>query len=245
MRSRHGWGPRSKPSPTRSVVLDTTCRRERSTSPAGPVSDPQRRSCIAAWIRWMIRWRSRGSRSQAIPSRRWLGRWTGRSISSGCGKSDRLCGSPGSSLPIRLERRLIQNTWTIGPMAQAEPTGHDDDDVCQVKEMLDRMNGTRERATDRLRRQIADIAKATGGLIAAGLDAGLGGRASGTFGILYYHRIAYPTPGFPPPSLNVSPERFRLQVEGLLERGFRFLSVGSALDLVESGKAIPRRTAII
>jgi hypothetical protein len=73
--------------------------------------------------------------------------------------------------------------------------------------MLDRRNGTRERATDRLRRGVADLAKTTGGLIAAGLDAGSGGRTRGTFGIPFHHRIAHPTTGVSPPSLDASPER--------------------------------------
>jgi hypothetical protein len=75
--------------------------------------------------------------------------------------------------------------------------------------MLDRRNGARERATDRLRRGVADLAKTTGGLIAAGLDAGPGGRTRGTFGIPFYHRIAHPTTGVCPPSLDASPERLR------------------------------------
>jgi hypothetical protein len=75
--------------------------------------------------------------------------------------------------------------------------------------MLDRKNGAREWATDRLRRGVADLAKTTGGLIAAGLDAGPGGRTRGTVGIPFHHRIAHPTTGVSPPSLDASPERFR------------------------------------
>lgn len=75
--------------------------------------------------------------------------------------------------------------------------------------MLDRRNGTRERATDRVRRGVTDLAKATGGLIAAALDAGPGGRTRGTFGIPYYHRIAHPMTWVSTPPLDASPERFR------------------------------------
>jgi peptidoglycan/xylan/chitin deacetylase (PgdA/CDA1 family) len=45
--------------------------------------------------------------------------------------------------------------------------------------------------------------------------------AGGAAGILAYHRIADPVPGVAPPTWNVTPARFRAQLEGLLARGFR------------------------
>lgn len=107
------------------------------------------------------------------------------------------------------------------------------------------MNGVEGGMGERLRRAAADAAKGTGGLIAAGLNTTLGSRARGTFGILYYHRIADQPRGMTPPSLNVTPARFRMQVRSLLERGFRILSVGSVLDLIEGREEIPLRTAVL
>ena len=40
-----------------------------------------------------------------------------------------------------------------------------------------------------------------------------------SFGILMYHRVTPPVEGVPPPTWNVTPERFRRQLGGLLARG--------------------------
>src|SRR5262249_10814303 len=40
------------------------------------------------------------------------------------------------------------------------------------------------------------------------------------FGILAYHRVAPIQPNCPPPTINVTPDRFREQITGLLRQGF-------------------------
>lgn len=48
--------------------------------------------------------------------------------------------------------------------------------------------------------------------------------------ILMYHRAAVETPDTPRPTLNVTPERFGVQIEGLRRRGYRIVPLGELLD---------------
>ncbi|HEX5270897.1 MAG TPA: polysaccharide deacetylase family protein [Gemmataceae bacterium] len=52
------------------------------------------------------------------------------------------------------------------------------------------------------------------------LNALLGSRAGGAFGILTYHRVTPRPDGAPAPTWNVTPRRFREQLGGLLARGY-------------------------
>lgn len=49
----------------------------------------------------------------------------------------------------------------------------------------------------------------------------LGPCSNSAFGILTYHRIAFPPAGSTEPTWNVAPGRFRAQIRGLLTRGYR------------------------
>ncbi len=89
------------------------------------------------------------------------------------------------------------------------------------------------------------VAKRTGGIIASGLNRTLGGRAGGRCGILLYHRVTPRVEGVPTPTDNVTPDRFRSQLTGLLDRGY---SVASLEDLIEAqhrGHRLPARTVAI
>ncbi len=77
------------------------------------------------------------------------------------------------------------------------------------------------------------------------MSAILGNRKAGTAGILFYHRIAPRVDGLPEPGLNVTPSQFRRQVEGLLSRDFRFVSLRLLIDRMASGDPIPAKTAAI
>ncbi len=70
-------------------------------------------------------------------------------------------------------------------------------------------------------------------------------RLSQAFGILMYHRVAHETPGVEPPTWNVTPERFRQQLVGLLDRGYQAWPLRKALDYHRHGRAIPRRTFVV
>ena len=112
------------------------------------------------------------------------------------------------------------------------------------------MQTARPRMNDRpdglaaFRRWASDVGKASGARISLGLDAMLGSRAAGRFGILYYHLLTDRSHRLPSPKLNVTPSTFHLQAAGLVERGFRFTTIGSVLARLEAGERLPR-TAVI
>ena len=87
--------------------------------------------------------------------------------------------------------------------------------------------------------------KWVGGRIALLLARVFGSRARGRAGILLYHAIS-PASGIPPRrSLNVSPRRFREQLEGLIDAGYRFWPLRDVLAYASNGNRLPRRVAVI
>ncbi|MBC8871104.1 MAG: polysaccharide deacetylase family protein [Planctomycetes bacterium] len=73
----------------------------------------------------------------------------------------------------------------------------------------------------------------------------LGSRAAGAVGILTYHRTAHPVSGLPFPLHNVTPERFRQQISGLLSRGYHVWPLRKVLEHRDCGQTIPRRTIVV
>lgn len=71
------------------------------------------------------------------------------------------------------------------------------------------------------------------------IDLLLGTRAKGDFGILMYHRVSECHPGASTPTWNVTPDRFRQQLSGLLARGFHAWSLRKVIDHSRSGTPIP------
>ena len=61
------------------------------------------------------------------------------------------------------------------------------------------------------------------------LSGHLGSREAGALGILMYHRVVAPPRGICAPTWNVTPARFRSQLEGLLRRGFQPQSLRDVL----------------
>gem|GEM_PF-415857 len=80
---------------------------------------------------------------------------------------------------------------------------------------------------------------------AVGLNGCFGSIAGNAFGILMYHRIAREPARAPRPTINVTPERFRAQLRGLLDRGFRFRPLRSVLDDARNGRIIPPRDVVV
>jgi len=86
----------------------------------------------------------------------------------------------------------------------------------------------------------------TAGRCGAGLHALLGSRAGGRVGILTYHRTAPEVPGRTKPSQNVTPERLRSQLAGLIDRGFTFWPVSKILACChEAPQSLPPRTVAV
>lgn len=66
-----------------------------------------------------------------------------------------------------------------------------------------------------------------------------------SFGILMFHRISPRLRGVRQPSINVTPRRFRLQLEGLLKLGFRFESLETMIARSAQKEPIPEKTAVV
>jgi peptidoglycan/xylan/chitin deacetylase (PgdA/CDA1 family) len=92
---------------------------------------------------------------------------------------------------------------------------------------------------------LRDAAKCAAGHVGAVLHRTLGDRAPETAGILLYHRVSPRPAGLPRPTMNVPPDRFRAQITGLLERGFRVWPLGRLLDLWMRREPVPPRTLVI
>jgi peptidoglycan/xylan/chitin deacetylase (PgdA/CDA1 family) len=92
---------------------------------------------------------------------------------------------------------------------------------------------------------IAAAGKWVGGRAALLLDATFGSRAGESFGILLYHRVAEGRNGVQPPTMNVTPERFRQQLEGLLGSGYRFRPLPEAVAAALAGEPTPPKTVVV
>ena len=79
----------------------------------------------------------------------------------------------------------------------------------------------------------------------AGLHRVLGSRSRDALGILLYHGLAEEVPGVPSPLYNVRPARFRAQLEGLLERGYRFWPLARALRQHAAAQPCPPKTIVL
>jgi peptidoglycan/xylan/chitin deacetylase (PgdA/CDA1 family)/glycosyltransferase involved in cell wall biosynthesis len=81
--------------------------------------------------------------------------------------------------------------------------------------------------------------------LGVGLYKLLGSRTREATGILAYHRVVPLDRGLPKPPDNVTPDRFREQITGLLARGFVFWPLRKVVQLGASGGPIPLRMAVI
>ncbi len=73
----------------------------------------------------------------------------------------------------------------------------------------------------------------------------LGSRAGGRVGVLMYHRVSELYRGASAPTWNVTPERFREQLRGLLDLGFRALPLREVIDRGRNGGPLPSRTFVV
>lgn len=97
----------------------------------------------------------------------------------------------------------------------------------------------------RLRKLPKDLAMRLVGRVGVGLHRIIGSRARDGLGILTYHRVTTHVPRVPAPLFNVTPRRFRDQLAGLLDRGFRFWPLAKVLQYHGDGHAVPERTVIV
>lgn len=72
-----------------------------------------------------------------------------------------------------------------------------------------------------------------------------GPRGVGEFGVLMYHRISERVQGVTAPTWNVSPIRFRSQLVGLLELGYRPWPLKKVVEHHRRGEPIPPRVFVV
>jgi peptidoglycan/xylan/chitin deacetylase (PgdA/CDA1 family) len=72
-----------------------------------------------------------------------------------------------------------------------------------------------------------------------------GSRHAHPLGILTYHRVVDLVPGIAPPEHNVTPRRFRQQLEGMKARGYEFWALDRLLAAVRAGSELHGRIAVV
>lgn len=65
------------------------------------------------------------------------------------------------------------------------------------------------------------------------------------FSILMYHRVTPCIPGVPRPTWNVTPDRFRRQMQSLLSRGYEPWPLQRALECRQTGESIPAGVFVV
>jgi peptidoglycan/xylan/chitin deacetylase (PgdA/CDA1 family) len=83
------------------------------------------------------------------------------------------------------------------------------------------------------------------GQVSSALGATLGDHSQSKFGILMHHRVAPRTSGVPLPPYNVEPHRFRVQIAGLIQRGFQFIPLHTALAARADGNPLPSKSVVL
>ncbi|QDT66172.1 polysaccharide deacetylase family protein [Calycomorphotria hydatis] len=71
------------------------------------------------------------------------------------------------------------------------------------------------------------------------------GSITNGFGILMYHRVTEIIRDVPEPTWNVTPDRFRSQLQGLLKRGYEAWPLSRVLQHVESGATVPVNVFVV
>lgn len=81
--------------------------------------------------------------------------------------------------------------------------------------------------------------------LASGLNTLSGNRPASGFGILMYHRVAEREPGLETPTCNVTPDRFRQQLAGLLSRGFEPWPLRRAIEAHQRRRSIADNVFVV
>lgn len=81
--------------------------------------------------------------------------------------------------------------------------------------------------------------------VALALHAAFRRSRTGGFGILMYHRVACHGAGLSPPTYNVTPQRLRAQLSGLIARGHEPWPLAKALAAHHAGQVIPANVFVV
>ena len=77
------------------------------------------------------------------------------------------------------------------------------------------------------------------------LHRALGSRAGSRVGILAYHRVQPLTDGLPEPTFNVTPQRFRTQLAGLADSGYRFVRLQDVIAAHRQGATLRPKSVVV
>jgi glycosyltransferase involved in cell wall biosynthesis/peptidoglycan/xylan/chitin deacetylase (PgdA/CDA1 family) len=152
----------------------------------------------------------------------------------------------GRSARVRAEQYLWSHLG--GQMAQVYRqvmqeastfTASDDEAATAASVAVDRMSAT-DGVVTFPRNRFRDATTWGAQRVAAGLHAVFGDRRDDSFGILMYHRVADWPSRVSTPTSNVTPDRFRRQLEGLIARGFEAWSLRKLLDYNAAALPIPK-----
>jgi peptidoglycan/xylan/chitin deacetylase (PgdA/CDA1 family) len=80
---------------------------------------------------------------------------------------------------------------------------------------------------------------------ATGLHKLFGASATDGFGVLMYHRVTEQPPAASPPTWNVTPQRFRAQLAGLLSRGYEAWPLRRTLAFHKERRAVPANVFVV
>jgi peptidoglycan/xylan/chitin deacetylase (PgdA/CDA1 family) len=100
-------------------------------------------------------------------------------------------------------------------------------------------------ARNRFHRFLKRLLKRVASGVGSELSQVLGSRAGNRLGILAYHRVTSWTSRRPVPTWNVTPRRFRAQLDGLLRRGYRPWPLRRVLEHGHLGRPIPSKTFVV
>ena len=106
-------------------------------------------------------------------------------------------------------------------------------------------NGNHWPLCEAIRNAAKNWGKRAVGLIALSIERAFNVRVDGLFGILLYHRVAPHVRGVAEPSLNVTPQRFREQIAGLMDRGYVIRPLSEVLRNRKLGLPPPPRTVVV
>ena len=98
---------------------------------------------------------------------------------------------------------------------------------------------------NRLGRRLRAVQRRLGICAAAAGNAILGQRLRDAFGILLYHRVTPRIPGVATPTWNVTPDRLRRQMEGLLGRGYEPWPLRQVLAFRRQRRPVPRKVFVV
>jgi peptidoglycan/xylan/chitin deacetylase (PgdA/CDA1 family) len=93
--------------------------------------------------------------------------------------------------------------------------------------------------------QIAELRNGLAARVLGLLPNWLGTGDAGVFGILMYHRVVVSPRGVRAPTWNVTPERFRAQLAGLLRHGYRPWPLRKVLAAHLAGEELPHKTFVV